>query len=287
MANETAAPKAAYVYMLRCENGALYTGWTPDPAARLRKHKTGGGAKFTRAFAPSGFAYLEQLPDKSAALKREAALKKLPKAKKEALCTAWQQQSRPRLTVATMADADDLLALQSWYVQNSTATFQLAPYTPEEFAAWLADTLAGAPMILARDAAGKLLGYACAHQYRSKEAFQWAAETTIYCAPDARSRGVGTALYHALLEALTLHGWWTAYGLLTDPNPASEAFHQKFGFVCEGRSPRCGYKHGQWLGLSTWALPLQTGRGVPQPKGPVPTAQQLAPILEKYSGLLG
>ena len=75
----------AYVYMARCEGGQLYTGWTTDPAARLHAHKTGRGARATRAFHAVALAYLEPCPDKSAALRREAALKKLPKAGKEAL----------------------------------------------------------------------------------------------------------------------------------------------------------------------------------------------------------
>ena len=77
---EVMAP--AYVYMVRCEGGQLYTGWTTDPAARLHAHKTGQGAKATRAFGALSLAYLEPCPDKSAALRREAALKKLPKAEK-------------------------------------------------------------------------------------------------------------------------------------------------------------------------------------------------------------
>ena len=65
-----ASEKPAYVYMVRCAGGQLYTGWTNDPSARLKAHQSGRG-------------------DKSAALRREIALKKLPKARKEALCAGW------------------------------------------------------------------------------------------------------------------------------------------------------------------------------------------------------
>lgn len=279
-----------YVYMLRCAGGALYTGWTTDPAARLHTHKSGagkGGAKYTAGHKPQGFAYLEKLEDKSAALKREAALKKLPKAEKEALCAAWAARSRPRLALATAADAADILTLYTWYVQNSVATFQIVPPTLPQYEQWVADTLAVAPLLTARDADGNLLGYACAHRYHPREAFGWDCETTIYCAPDARGTGVGAALYGALLEALTEQGWWNAYGFLADPNPASERFHQKFGFVCEGRSPRTGYKFDRWLGTSLWCKQLRAGTGVPQPVRPPLAAEALAPILQKYEGLTG
>ena len=277
---------AFYVYMLRCERGALYTGYTTDPAARLHAHRSGkGGAKYTKGFKPSGFAYLEKLSDKSVALKREAALKKLKKVEKEALCAAWAAHNRPRLALATDADAEEIWALYCWYVQNSVATFQIVPPTLPEYRQWVADTLAVAPLLVARDAAGKLLGYACAHQYHPREAFAWDCETTIYCAPDARGTGVGAALYGALLEALTQQGWWNAYGFLADPNPASERFHQKFGFVCEGRSPRTGYKFGKWLGTSLWAKQLRSGSAAPAPVRAPFTAEELAPLLRRYETL--
>lgn len=288
MPEQKANEAPAYVYMLRCAGGALYTGWTADPAARLYAHKSGkGGAKYTHGFKPNGFAYLEKLDGKSAALRREAALKKLPKTQKEALCAAWAQRSRLRLALATEADAEDIRRLYAWYVVNSTATFQTVVPTPAEYAQWTRATLAAAPLLTARDGAGRLLGYACAHRYHDREAYAWDAETTIYCAPDARGTGVAAALYGALLEALTAQGWWNAYGVLADPNPASEAFHKKCGFVCEGRSPRTGYKLGKWQGTSLWCRQLRAGTGAPAPLRAPLSAAELAPILRKYETLAG
>lgn len=83
------------MYVVRCTDGTLYTGWTTDPAARLRAHQSGRGAKYTRARGAGGFAYVERCADKPAALRREAALKKLPKAQKERLCAAWAAAGRP------------------------------------------------------------------------------------------------------------------------------------------------------------------------------------------------
>ena len=88
-------PKRAFVYMVRCTGGQLYTGWTNDPATRLRAHQSGKGAKYTRAQGALGFAYLERCADRSAALRREIALKKLPKGQKELLCTAWNAAGCP------------------------------------------------------------------------------------------------------------------------------------------------------------------------------------------------
>ena len=94
-ASDPVRPKPAFVYMVRCSGGTLYTGWTNDPAARLRVHRSGRGARYTRAHGAVGFAYLERCADKSAALRREAALKKLSKAEKEVLCAAWRAAGCP------------------------------------------------------------------------------------------------------------------------------------------------------------------------------------------------
>lgn len=83
---------AAYVYMLRCKDGSLYTGWTNDVAHRLAMHQCGRGAKYTRGRGPLELAYVEELPDKESAMKRECAVKALPRADKLALCAAWAEE---------------------------------------------------------------------------------------------------------------------------------------------------------------------------------------------------
>ena len=91
-----ALPDAAYVYMVRCADGSLYSGWTNDLARRLRAHKGGkAGAKYTHAKGAVKLTYAERCTDKSAALKREAALKKLSKPEKEVLCAAWHAAGCP------------------------------------------------------------------------------------------------------------------------------------------------------------------------------------------------
>lgn len=76
-----------FVYMLRCGDGTLYTGVTDDVPRRLAAHRAGKGAKYTRGRGPLELVYQEQVPDKSAALRREYQIKRLPKQEKEALLT--------------------------------------------------------------------------------------------------------------------------------------------------------------------------------------------------------
>lgn len=71
--------------MLRCADGTLYTGWTTDPVRRLREHNSGRGARYTRSRRPVRLVYLETCTSRSAALRREHALKSLNRQQKEAL----------------------------------------------------------------------------------------------------------------------------------------------------------------------------------------------------------
>ena len=74
-----------WVYILRCGDGTLYTGIAADIERRLRAHQSGTGAKYTRGRGPLCVVYREELPDKSAALRREAAIKRLKRTEKLAL----------------------------------------------------------------------------------------------------------------------------------------------------------------------------------------------------------
>lgn len=80
--------KPCFVYMVRCADGSLYTGWTTDLARRVAAHNAGRGAKYTRSRRPVRLVWAEPQPHRSAALRREAAVKALPRAAKLALAAA-------------------------------------------------------------------------------------------------------------------------------------------------------------------------------------------------------
>jgi len=77
--------KKYFVYMLRCNDGSLYTGWTTDVDLRLKRHEQGLASKYTRSRLPVTLAYVEELVSRSAAQKREHAIKKLTRSEKEKL----------------------------------------------------------------------------------------------------------------------------------------------------------------------------------------------------------
>ena len=72
----------AVVYILKCADGTLYTGWTTDLERRLRAHNSGQGARYTRGRRPVRLVYSEEQPARSAAQKREAAIRRLSRTDK-------------------------------------------------------------------------------------------------------------------------------------------------------------------------------------------------------------
>lgn len=257
---------AAWAYMVRCADGSLYSGWTNDLARRLKAHKTGrGGARYTHSKGAVKLAYAERCADKSAALRREAALKKLDKARKESLAAAWEARNTITIRQAALADAPAVNELYGWYVTHSTATFQYRVPTVEEQRQSMASAMAAAPFLLAEDASGRLCGYACAHPWRTREAFSWDVELTVYCAWDCIGQGVGRRLYDTLIPALREQGYCNAIALVAHPNPESEAFHKALGFRKAATEPRTGYKFGRWLDLQYWWLDLRPGDAAPEP----------------------
>ena len=82
----------AYVYMLSCADGTLYTGWTNDLAKRMESHQAGKGAKYTRGRLPVTLAYYETYETESEARKRECAIKKLTRQQKEKLIQTKPEQ---------------------------------------------------------------------------------------------------------------------------------------------------------------------------------------------------
>jgi len=83
-----------YCYILQCADGTYYTGWSTDPERRLKQHNAGRGARYTRSRRPVRLMIVEEHPDISTAMKREAALKRLRRAVKRELIEIYQRESK-------------------------------------------------------------------------------------------------------------------------------------------------------------------------------------------------
>ncbi|MEW6083480.1 MAG: GIY-YIG nuclease family protein [Chloroflexota bacterium] len=79
---------ACYCYIVRCSDGTFYTGWALDPEKRVAVHNQGRGAKYTRMRLPVKLVYVEEQPDRTSAMKRERAIKKMKREEKKKLIGA-------------------------------------------------------------------------------------------------------------------------------------------------------------------------------------------------------
>jgi phosphinothricin acetyltransferase len=165
---------------------------------------------------------------------------------------------------ATRADAPAIAAIYAHHVLHGTATFEIEPPGSAEIAARIDNVLsAGWPWLVARDAAGEIVGYAYAAQMAARAAYRYACEDSIYVRHDRAGQGIGRALLAALLDACAACGFRQAVALIAGNHPASAALHASAGFVAVGRTKSVGRKHGAWIDVVTMQRALGQGDAAP------------------------
>lgn len=153
--------------------------------------------------------------------------------------------------VIRTADIGDLAAFTEIYresVLNGVASYELDPPSLEEMTARFTDiTAKGYPYIVAVEQNGAILGYAYASAFRTRPAYRWLVEDSVYIAPEARGKGVGKALLEELIRRSTALGFRQMVAVIGGAHPASIAVHSATGFEHNGRMAASGFKHGRWL----------------------------------------
>ena len=178
---------------------------------------------------------------------------------------------------ATAADTGGCLAVYAEYM-DTVITFETALPSHEEFAGRIRSYGAVYPWLVAEED-GEILAYAYAHRAQERAAYDWNAELSVYVSKNAAGRGLGTKLYRALLALLKEQGVRTAYGVVTMPNDASSALHQKLGFRVLGTYHNTGYKNGRWRDVVWFEKPIGSFTGEPRPLIPIPQLPEAAAIL--------
>jgi phosphinothricin acetyltransferase len=157
--------------------------------------------------------------------------------------------------MATPDDAAAVRAIYAPFVETTAVTFESEVPPVQEIRARISTTLRRFPW-LAAERAGAVVGYAYASTWRSRAAYRWAVETTVYLRDDARGQGVGHAIYGPLLACIRLQGFRLALAGITLPNPASVSLHEAFGFRPVSVYRACGHKLGAWHDVGMWELEL-------------------------------
>lgn len=157
---------------------------------------------------------------------------------------------------ATEADADALAAIYNHYITDTVITFEETPVSVEEFAGRIRHVLEAGYPYLVDEEDGRVTGYAYASQFRTRVAYRYTVETTVYLDQTLTGRGAGTRLYTALIDELKQRGFHLALGGITLPNPASVALHEKLGFHKVAHFSEVGFKFDRWLDVGFWELKL-------------------------------
>lgn len=169
------------------------------------------------------------------------------------------------LRKATAADLPAITAIYAHAVINGTASYEYDPPSLGEMTARY-DALVAAqyPYIVAeemRDGASRLLGYAYAGPFRTRPAYRFIVEDSIYIAPDAQGRGVGKLLLTELVARCEALGFRQMIAVIGDGgvNLPSVKLHQAAGFQPCGRIIGSGFKHGRWCDTVLMQLPMNGG----------------------------
>jgi phosphinothricin acetyltransferase len=156
---------------------------------------------------------------------------------------------------ATPADAAAIAAIYNHYVATTPISMETDPVADEEMARRIAEVQDGAMPWLVMLDEGRVLGYAYASKWRARPGYRHAVESSVYVDHGQRGRGLGLALYRALLARL--EGRFHAIiGGIALPNAASIALHERLGFRQVACFPEVGHKFGAWVDVGYWQLTL-------------------------------
>lgn len=155
-------------------------------------------------------------------------------------------------------DAPAIAAIYNPFIANTTISFEEQAVTDAEMARRIADVQAAGLPWLVMEHDGKVAGYAYATKWRVRHAYRFSVESSVYLAPEHAGRGVGSALYAALLERLEALGCHLVIGGIALPNERSIALHEKLGFEKVAQFREVGFKFGRWLDVGYWQKTLGT-----------------------------
>ena len=160
-----------------------------------------------------------------------------------------------QLRFASEDDAEALLAIYAPYVADTVITYEYEVPSVSEFRERIASIAKKFPYLV-YEVDGQIVGYAYGNTFRTRAAFQWDVETSIYLTEDAKHKGIAKKLYDVLLALLRAQGFYHAYAYIDIPNEASTRFHKKLGFEEIAVYPSCAFKLGRWCTLSCMELSL-------------------------------
>ncbi len=163
-----------------------------------------------------------------------------------------------RIRHCAPGDYGAIVAIYNYYIENSHATFDTAPYSIGERAPWFSQFNESGPhqlLVATQDVA--ILGYCCSTQFNNRPAYDVSVETTVYVAAEATGQGIGKKLYGELLQNLSGTGLHGAYAGISLPNDASIKLHESMGFRKVGVYEEVGWKFDKYWSVAWYERRIQ------------------------------
>lgn len=159
------------------------------------------------------------------------------------------------IRTAAPDDAARIAEIYNWYVENTWISFEEAPVSELEIRARMQRTGSGRPWFVLQQE-GRVMGFAYGGEFRSRTAYRFSVETTIYIDRQLLGQGAGTRLYNRLIDSLRDADVHVLLAAIALPNPASVALHEKLGYRKIGQLLQVGRKFDQWIDVGYWQLLL-------------------------------
>jgi phosphinothricin acetyltransferase len=159
------------------------------------------------------------------------------------------------IRLATIDDAASIAAIYNHYVLNTSITFEEEAVSNAAMAARIRETTESLPWLVF-ESDGEILGYAYASKWKSRCAYRYSVESTVYLKHGITRQGLGTQLYDRLLSDLRSKGMHSVIGGIALPNAASQGLHEKMGFRKIAHFEQVGWKFERWIDVGYWQLIL-------------------------------
>jgi L-amino acid N-acyltransferase YncA len=157
------------------------------------------------------------------------------------------------IRVCKAGDATAIAGIYNHYVRETVVTFEETPVSAAEMTQRIAEVGARFPWLVSEEG-GAVVGWAYATAWKTRSAYRFSVETTVYLATSHQGRGIGAALYRALLDDLRARDVHSVVGGIALPNPASVALHEKLGFTKVAHFAEVGRKFDRWVDVGYWQL---------------------------------
>lgn len=160
------------------------------------------------------------------------------------------------IRTATPNDAAAICSIYNYYIENTVITFEEEVVGVEEMSKRISSYLDAYDYIVYEDN-GNVVGYAYGSSWRTRRAYRFSTETTVYLKQGYEGKGIGKMLYVELINRLKCKGFHSLIGCITIPNDKSIALHENLGFKRVGYFSEAGRKFERWLDVGFWELLIQ------------------------------